>query len=220
MELVDIGVSKSPVGNGVRVQVPPAAQIKAIDKKVLAYIVGIALGDGNLSSPNKRVTRLRISCDERYPAIAEEIITALKQLLPHNKVSIVRRKHQNCFDISVYSKALDEWMPWKVGQGSKAKQEARVPVWIRKNQLYTEECLRGLIQTDGCIYKDRGYQMVNFVNNSRLLAEDTRDMLSELGYRPKFNLLKLSSGKIKYTVKVSRTVEVARLLQTIGLHKS
>lgn len=71
MKLVDIGVSKSPAGNGVRVRVPPAAQK---DFSFLSYIVGVALGDGNLSNPNGRALRLRITCDEKYPGIANEMV--------------------------------------------------------------------------------------------------------------------------------------------------
>jgi len=37
------------------------------DKKLHAYIVGLALGDGNLSNPNGRAVRLRITCDKKYP---------------------------------------------------------------------------------------------------------------------------------------------------------
>jgi len=29
----------------------------------------MAIGDGNLSSPNGRVTKLRITCDIKYPSI-------------------------------------------------------------------------------------------------------------------------------------------------------
>ena len=43
------------------------------DKNSLAYIIGVALGDGNLSNPNGRAVRLRITCDIKYPKIISEI---------------------------------------------------------------------------------------------------------------------------------------------------
>lgn len=58
----------------------------------LAYIVGIALGDGNLSNPNGRAVRLRITCDAKYGMLAKEITSSLKALLPGNTVSIIGRK--------------------------------------------------------------------------------------------------------------------------------
>lgn len=220
MKLVDIGVSKSPAGNSVRVQVPPAAPIEENRAEALAYIVGVALGDGNLSSPNGRVTRLRISCDNNYPLIAEEMVSALRILFPRNRVSLVKRTGQGCFDISVYSQLLNTWMPWSVGKGPKLVQEAHVPAWIFTKDIYMKECLRGLIQTDGCIYIDRGYPMVNFVNSTRRLAEDARDMLITIGFRPRFNVLPLKVHAPRYTVKIARRAEAERLIDTLRLRKA
>jgi phosphotransferase system IIB component len=39
----------------------------------LAHIIDVALGDGNLSSQNGRATRLRVTRDNKYPAIIEQI---------------------------------------------------------------------------------------------------------------------------------------------------
>jgi hypothetical protein len=191
-----------------------------VTKRTLAYIIGVALGDGNLSCPNGRATRLRISCDRKYPLLASEITEALKSLLPANRVSIVDIPNQGSFDISVYSNKLNDWMPWRVGSGSKAQQGARVPVWVKSDAIYAKDCLRGLIQTDGCIYTDRGYLMVNFVNNVKGLAEDARDMLVLLGFHPSFNSFALPNGNTKYTIKVARKDESQRLLDMLSLFKA
>lgn len=217
MKLVDIGVSKSPAGNGVRVRVPPAAPIELEKAEILAYIVGVALGDGNLSCPNGRATRLRVTCDTKYPRLIKGIRSALRKLLPTNKVSLVYRKDENCLDISVYSNRLNEWMPWKVGKGSKAKQRARVPEWIMQNTQYMKVCLRGLIQTDGCIYIDRGYPMVNFANSCVELAEDAREMCIGLGYKPSFMAIRVPTGT-KYTVRIARNTKL--FIQELKLYKA
>lgn len=192
----------------------------AVTENARAYIIGCALGDGNLSNPNGRVTRLRITCNKSYPEIAKAIVSALKVLFPANKVSIVNRYNEECFDISVYSKRLDELMPWKVGAGSKIAQGARVPRWILGNKVLMQQCLRGLIQTDGCMYTDRGYVMVNFVNHNKSLAEDVRDMLTCLGFQPRFNTLTLPYGATRYTVKVARKEQVRRLIDELKLCKA
>ena len=51
----------------------PKMTHKNLVKNNLAYIIGIALGDGNLSNPNKRAVRLRITCDTGYPGLIENI---------------------------------------------------------------------------------------------------------------------------------------------------
>jgi hypothetical protein len=45
------------------------------DPELQAYVIGLAIGDGNLSNPNGRAIRLRISCDTNYPHLLEKNIT-------------------------------------------------------------------------------------------------------------------------------------------------
>jgi DNA-binding transcriptional regulator WhiA len=190
----------------------------AVDPKVLAYIIGVALGDGNLSRPNGRATRLRITCDAKYPIMASNIADALTILLPDNRVSIVRTPGTDTyFNISVYSNKLDEWMPWKVGRGSKFEQNARVPEWIKHDSELTKECLRGLIQTDGSIYRDRGYLMINFCNNSQALAEDVYTMLKSVGFQPRITSTQ-DRTHLKHTVRLAK--ETNRLIEDLQLIKA
>jgi DNA-binding transcriptional regulator WhiA len=192
--------------------------MKTADKKVLAYIVGIALGDGNLSRPNGRATRLRITCDARYPAMAETMAQSLSTLFPDNRVSIVRTPRKDTyFNISVYSNLLDKWMPWKVGNGSKFEQNAHVPLWIKQDTECARQCLRGLLQTDGSIYRDRGYLMINFCNNTKSLADDVFEMLHSVGFSPR---MAATREKIhtKYTVRVARNSK--KLVEYLNLSKA
>ena len=81
------------------------------DKKLHAYIIGIALGDGNLSNPNSRAVRLRVTCDKKYPKLYNFVKFSIKKLLPDNKVSIVNKK-RNCLDISCYSNKWEKILGW------------------------------------------------------------------------------------------------------------
>lgn len=185
-------------------------------KEKLAYLIGVALGDGNLSNPNGRAIRLRISCFSDYPIIADEIVQTIQTLLPQNKTSTAK-KQGRCFDISVYSNILKEWVPWEVGAGSKIEQNAHVPDWILENPEFSKACLRGLIQTDGCIYTDRGYQMVNFVNNIETLVLNARTMIENLGFKPNYS--KVLNGKnFKHSVRISHDAE--RFIRELKLYKS
>ena len=211
LELVDNRDSKSRDRKVVRVRLPPRPLVNYGKKKVLAYIVGIALGDGNISNPNGRAIRLRVTCDTKYPKLKNEIVKNLQVLLPANKVSTIHRKESYC-DVSVYSNKFTQWLPWKSGNGSKVSQNARVPRWILRRPVFIRECLRGLLQTDGSIYQDRGYLMVNFTNRIPALANDVFSMIQRLGFSPTFH--KLNVGRVKYTVRLARdTGRFVRYLQ-------
>ncbi len=189
--------------------------IGAPNKEKLAYIIGIAIGDGNLSNPNGRATRLRITCDIKYPHLIENITHVLQELFPNNKVSLIHRK-DNCIDVSCYSNQLEELLGWKVGQGSKYEQNVSIPEWIMQDKESTISCLRGLFQTDGSIYEDRGYPMVNFVTIIPKLAEAVFNMIINLGFKPNIQRHIQKNRKIKHTIRISKnTKEFISILDLI-----
>jgi len=187
-----------------------------MDRRKLAYIVGVALGDGNLSNPNGRAVRLRVSCDSRYTEITQSILSSLKKLMPNNKVAIVHRS-KNCIDISCYSNKWPTLLGWTADGGPKEKQKVKVPRWIKNNNQYIKACLRGLFETDGSVYNDRGYIMTNFVTVIPTLLKDVVAMINKLGFAPNIQALNQDNRKIKYTVRISKNAKA--FLRAINLKK-
>ena len=184
-------------------------------KDLLAYLIGLAIGDGNLSNPNGRATRLRISCDSKYLKLADNICYTIKTLLPENKVSFIYRKI-TCFDISCYSNKFESWLGWKAKNGSKFKQKIIVPNWIKINKKYTKWCLKGLFETDGSVYNDRNYVMAIFVTIIPSLAKDVRMMIKSINYTSHTYKIK-TKNKTRYNIRVSKQVE--SFVKTIGYYK-
>lgn len=118
-------------------------------------------------------------------------------------MSVLNKK--TCSDISIYSNSLPQLLKWKVG--SKYSQKVSIPEWIKKNKIYTKECLKGLLQTDGSIYNDRGYKMINFVNTVPNLSYDVFKLISTLGYKPNLYKISQKNGKIKHTIRLSKNTE-------------
>ncbi len=172
-----------------------------------AYIVGVALGDGNISCPNERALRLRITCDLKYPNLIRDIINSLQIIFPYNKVSIAKRQETTCIDISLYSNGLKDLLPWEFGKGSKIQQDVSVPDWILQDETLSIACLRGLFQTDGSIYYDRSYLMVNFTNVSYPLICDVYEMTIRLGFLPNIYKSVQTNGNIKYVVRLSKDTQ-------------
>ena len=182
---------------------------------MLAYIIGIALGDGNLSNPNGRAVRLRITCDTRYPLLIKKIVTALQKLFPNNKVSLVKGGKKSYLNISCYSNQWESLLGWKAKQGNKCVQNVSIPEWIKQNKKFSINCLRGLIETDGSIYQDRTYTMLNFVTVIPRLAEDVLTIMTQLGFVPHlYNVT--TQHRLKYTVRLSKKVpEFIKLVNCI-----
>jgi DNA-binding transcriptional regulator WhiA len=182
-----------------------------------AYIIGVALGDGNLSNPNKRAVRLRVTCDNKYPEIMSRIAQALQILLPQNKVSLYRRKDSNCTDVYGYSNALESILGWRALEGSKYIQRVRVPDWIFSKDEYMRLCLQGLFETDGSVYKDRVYTYANFTSIIPGLAFDVKLMINKLGYSSTTQHTVQKNGKYKFVVRVCK--QCSYFLKEIQLQK-
>lgn len=60
--------------------------------------------------------------------------------------------------------------------------------------------------------------MVNFTNNTLVLAQDVLEIIESLGYRPKLYKAAQKSIYPKYTVRLSR--EVDKFLNEINLQKN
>lgn len=184
--------------------------------EILSYVIGAALGDGNLSNPNKRATRLRITCDTKYPELILTLTTAIQILLPKNKVSIVYTSDTH-INISCYSNKWEDWLGWKVGHGTKCQQNICIPSWIKSNRNYQLYCLKGLIETDGSVYYDRGYIMVNFVTASTQLASDVVGLLNILGYHPTISKLK-TAHLDRFNIRICRNAR--NLITELRLQKT
>lgn len=184
----------------------------------MAYITGLAIGDGNLSLVRKTV-RLRISCDDKYPELILRVVSSLKSLLPQNRVGTVKKK-ENCTDVYVYSNHLENLLGWKAKGGSKDLQKVSVPTWIQENEEYKINCLRGLIETDGAIYIDRGYRMAIFSTIIPNLAEDVFNLINSLGFKSRLYKIpeKKSTHGHKYQVRLSKDVQ--RFLDIVKPNKS
>jgi DNA-binding transcriptional regulator WhiA len=182
----------------------------------LAYVIGIAIGDGNLSNPNDRAIRLRITCDAKYPLLIQKISKSVKEILPQNKVSIIYRSN-TYIDISCYSNQWIKWLPWKTREGPKSKQRIIIPEWIKNNNEYTRKCLCGLIETDGSIYKDRKYMMVNFTTVIESLAKDVLSSIENLGFYPKMYCIK-TPYRPKYVIRLARNTE--KFIKILEINKS
>jgi len=135
--------------------------------------------------------------------LIERIIFLLQNLFPQNKIGIIKRS-DSCIDVSCYSNKLEKILGWKARGGSKIKQGVSIPYWIKKDVNYIKPCLRGLIETDGSVYNDRNYLMVNFVTVIPILAKDFSLLVKKLGYICNTQITKPKIGFPKYTIRITR----------------
>lgn len=149
--------------------------------------------------------RLRITCDDKYPMIRRRIIHSIGFVLPHNKVSTIRRS--GCTDVSCYSNQLENILGWSAIGGSKFLQNVHVPNWIISSERASRFCLKGLFETDGSVYYDRKYIQANFTTIISDLAHDVLNMVCALGFHPNLQQITENGKKDKYVIRISRNAK-------------
>ena len=167
-------------------------EIKIAKKsKELAELIGIILGDGNIHyfKKGKKIGSymLRIAGDKinDYDYITRYVFNLIKRLF--NVEPKIEKRKSNEILVIVHSRRLVEFLiEHGLKSGDKIKNNTSIPQWVFEDKEYLKSCIRGLIDTDGCIYslkpKYPNYYQLSFKNYNSQLLKDVRRAFITLGY--------------------------------------
>jgi DNA-binding transcriptional regulator WhiA len=144
----------------------------------LAELVGILLGDGNITSTQVRVT---IDSREReYIAYIRLLIEKVFGIQP----KVMQRKNCNAADIYFGSVEAVRFLEEMGFVRNKVKFQIGVPKWTSCSKVFKRSLIRGFCDTDGSVYLLKSGQVqISFTNRSKKLLEDLNNMLESLSIR-------------------------------------
>ncbi|MBW0015806.1 MAG: hypothetical protein JO059_21980 [Mycobacterium sp.] len=173
-------------------------------------ILGLYLGDGCVSR-NRRVWRLRITLDKKYPEIIERCRVAVDSLMPGQRAS-VEPQPRGCVVVSLCSQHWPCLLP-QHGPGKKHLRPIRLERWQELLvEQATEEFIRGLIDSDGCrvVANDRGVRSVRYHFSNR--SDDIRGLFCAA-----LDSLEIPwTRPSQYVIAIYRKAAVARLDEFVG----
>lgn len=186
--------------------------------KELAEFVGIVLGDGGITNYQIKIT-LHSTDDFEYSCFVEKLIEKLFGIIPSKK----KRHDCNVLNIVLSRIELIKFLVKNIGlkTGNKVAQQVDISQWIMKNKNFSVACLRGLIDTDGCViihrYKSRGksylYKKISFTNRSLALISSARKILNELEIKNRIT-------KNNYEIRIEARRDVEKYFNVVGSHNS
>ncbi len=180
----------------------------------LAEYVGVILGDGGISAAQVTVT-LHHKDDLEYAAF----VTNLTERLFSMKPSVYHLEEKSVNVIVVSRVELVRYLnSIELQTGNKVAHQVDIPNWIKESAELSIACLRGLIDTDGCVfthtYKSRGkvysYKKIDFTSASEPLRKSVFAILQSLDMTPRLtnhNSIRLESIK-----------DVERYFEIVGSH--
>lgn len=176
-----------------------------------AELIGAILGDGTVTK--YQLILYSNALDEiEYSVFLSDLVmkvfhvsTATHQI---KKYGVIRL---TCSRVEV----VDHLQKADVGIGNKVRRQAEVPLWIKHNKAFAQACVRGLVDTDGCVYLDRhrvkgqNYTSlcIAFTNASMPLLDFVFETLESLGFHP---------TRHKRDVRLRRREEVIQYAKRVG----
>jgi len=180
----------------------------------LAEFAGIIIGDGGVTKRQVAVT-LNYKTDRPYSIFVKNLIKKLFK----TEIGIFYRKDYSTINIVVSRTRLVAFCK-SIGLkvGNKLKQNLDIPEWIKGNRNLEISCIRGLVDTDGCIFdechKIKGkkycYPRLAFTSYSKQLCFSVFKIFEKLGFTPKI--------RNKRNVQLENRKDIIRYFYLINTH--
>ena len=179
----------------------------------LAEFIGIIMGDGSISEYQVVITLHHID-DLEYAAFVVRLIKKLFKVTPR----VYHSQKNSVNDIVVSRKELVHFLhTLGLPIGNKVKQQFDIPEWIKRDRKLATACVRGLVDTDGCIFLHRyrvkgrwyAYKKLSFTSASEPLRQSVYDLLKKFDFHPRLN------GK---DVRLNRIEDMRRYFSLVSTH--
>lgn len=157
--------------------------------KTTAELIGIILGDGSLTNSQMRIT-LSSEKEMDYVKYISELIEKLFREFP----TVNKRNDSNTVTVMMTGiNFIKEINRLGLLFHNKVVEQVGVPSWIKMDLKFSTACLRGLLDTDGCVFFHRHkvgrkeYQNlgINFSNHSVPLVDFVIETLKKNNFSPR-----------------------------------
>jgi hypothetical protein len=182
---------------------------------VFAEFIGIMMGDGGMTSSQLTISLHNID-DLEY---SEFVIKTMQELF--NITPSVYHRVESSVNIIVISRSGLVKYLHELGLpiGNKVKQNFDIPDWIKENHDYMIACIRGLVDTDGCIFTHRYrvngkqymYKKMAFSSSSPPLIVTVQNFLKENGFHARVS-------RQGVNVRIESAADIKRYFELIGSH--
>lgn len=189
----------------------------------LAEFVGALLGDGSLNAyrEGKKIGTysLKIAGDiNKDKDYHQDYLKKLSEKIFNINTKEIISPRKNERFLVMYSKELVTFFEnMGIRPGNKIKNKSTIPRWIYEKKEYLTSCLRGLIDTDGSIFRmsrrNKNLLRISFTNYNLTLLKDARNAFTKLEFNPS----KIINNRHFF---ISRKEDIRKYLKEVGFSNS
>lgn len=157
---------------------------QAHDIEDLAEIIGILLGDGGIYLDYKKKYHITIAFNKKEKQYLHYVKKLFENYFHPYKWHIVELEHEFLVrNISVH--VAHHLMENGLKEGNKTTNEVTIPNWIFSNERYIIRCIRGIFDTDGCVYrKFSKYAQIQFKFGNNGTTSSVHSAVKKLNFLP------------------------------------
>lgn len=180
----------------------------------LAEVIGIMPGDGNIYGKQYAVRICGNAKDDRL--YLQKHVKKLFRKVFGVTPKEYHHKPQNEIILYIYSKFVAKnLIHYGLIAGHKKKNDAKIPRWVIRNKEYNRACVRGLFDTDGTVFRQRGNLKIELASGIPGLQKTFEDAMKRLGFDKKWS--KSNSRKVRrYGLYSKRDAE--RFINDVGFN--
>lgn len=180
----------------------------------LAEFLGIMLGDGCITVIEKMYAyQVRIALNPKNEESYAKFVCKLVEKVFGIKPKLYYKG--TALYVCINNKDMVQHLKaYGLLSGNKLVNKAGIPLWIKEDNGFLAACLRGLIDTDGSVYRlsnqDPQLLRISFKSVSSTLQRDVLDAFTSLGIR--------TSKVIYNNIHITAKSEIGKYLRTIGFN--
>lgn len=176
-----------------------------------AEFLAIFLGDGSFGTKYQIAISYNYKCESDY---AKHIQKMIRDLFGINSRIRIRKKYGSA-EVIVNSSNLVEYLRKliKVGEGMD-KNLFKLPAWLNKNKIYKIGFLRGMFDSEGCVYKHEYYSNAKVYSYTKIAITNYCDKILSIiqGFLKSVNI---NSIKYRNRIHIYREVDTEKFFSLI-----
>lgn len=174
----------------------------------LAFLIGIALGDGNINQM-ARTQCLRITLGTDKPELWKYTAKIIEKVFSKTP-SVYKRKIANCVNVTIYQNNLSNRLGIPIG--ARKYKTITIPNWISNKKPELISFIKGLYEAEASfsVHKATYTYNLSFSNLNVSILDYVESKLKTLGFH---------SERRSYAVRIRRKNEVYKFMDLISFRR-
>ena len=184
--------------------------------ELLAEFIGIFLGDGSFGTKYQIVISWNHKCEQDYAKHIQRMVRDLFGLESRIRV----REQYGSAEVIISSSNLVDYVRKLIGiKADAAKKLFKLPTWLSRNKRYKIGFLRGLFDSEGCVYQHQYCSNRKLYCYTKIAVTNYCDKILSI-FQDFLKSLEINAVKYRNRIHIYNDTDTKRFFSLIGSNNS